>query len=78
MGLVETNSDTGEVRVTAGCFPHLMMRWMAGVVRTNTSCASAMESARNHFAGAVTQLFALSSGQIYEPPRLEHEGDDAV
>lgn len=88
IGLIEEDPIGGQVRVVSGCFPQIMLRWMTGVVKTNTSCAAAMESARNHFAGAVTQLFGISGllqsgGQINEPARLsrqinDDESNDAV
>lgn len=70
IGLVENNFQTGEVRVTTGCFPHVMLRWMTGVVKTNTGCAAAMESARNHFAAAVTQLATIA------PLMIESKSED--
>lgn len=50
VGLIETNIQTGETRLTTGCFYPIMARLYTYVIQASNRPAAAVETARNEIA----------------------------
>lgn len=53
-GIVETNIQTGEERITKGCLFTFLPRWITLVIQASNRPAAAFESARNEIVKAIT------------------------
>jgi hypothetical protein len=65
-GLVETNIQTGETRLTTGCLKHIIVRTLGQMFAACNRPAAAIESTRNEIVVGFTKVAeALNKQQEY-------------